>query len=299
MSDDFVIPAPHFDLATPGLAGDVRVGGGTEDPMLQLAHEFEAMLILQMLRQMQQSVLSDEEGQRGFGAGPLGDTMHQEVARQMAQTGGFGLAEGLAEALARQNGVAATSAEPPGALPSHGVAPPIQFERAAPPVQLERAAPLAPASLPHLAVPMPLESSLSSDFGWRTDPINGQGRFHGGVDIRAAHGQEVPAAKAGRVVAAGTQGGYGRTVVLEHEGGVRTRYAHLSSLSVATGQTVGEVGQTGRATGPHLHFEVLQEGQRLDPQLAARRFAAALKKVEADADFPIGGPDIGPRVAVE
>lgn len=84
----------------------------------------------------------------------------------------------------------------------------------------------------------------------------------------------MPAAGAGRVVAAGDQGAYGLTVVLEHDNGVRTRYAHLSALQVQPGQeiargtVVGRVGQSGRATGPHLHFEVLVNGQRVDPTLA-------------------------------
>lgn len=292
MNDNFAIAAPYIPQATEALSADGRVGG-TQEQMLQVAREFEAMLILQMLRQMQQTVQSEDEGQQGFGAGPLGDTMHQEVARQLAQSGGFGLAEGLAASMSRQIGDAGAAVEPSSSAPNHALTPSVG------------PAPSAPVALPGLAVPMPLDSSLSSDFGWRTDPINGQRRFHGGVDIRAPEGQAVPAPKAGRVVAAGPQGGYGTTVVLEHPDGVRTRYAHLSSLHVAegdtvtAGQTIGEVGQTGRATGPHLHFEVLRDGQRLDPQLAARRFAEALKKVEADADFPIGGPDIGPRVAVE
>lgn len=85
----------------------------------------------------------------------------------------------------------------------------------------------------------------------------------------------MPAAAPGRVVFAGEQGAYGHTVVVEHGEGWRTRYAHLSAIAVQAGQeladgsVVGRVGQSGRATGPHLHFEVWKDGVRVDPSQAA------------------------------
>jgi murein DD-endopeptidase MepM/ murein hydrolase activator NlpD len=102
-------------------------------------------------------------------------------------------------------------------------------------------------------------------------------RFHRGIDIRAAYGQDVPAAGPGRVVSAGTDGGYGESVVIEHAGGVRTRYAHLSAIAVqagdtvADGQLIGRAGRSGRATGTHLHFEVTAPtGEPLNPEQFAR-----------------------------
>jgi murein DD-endopeptidase MepM/ murein hydrolase activator NlpD len=94
-------------------------------------------------------------------------------------------------------------------------------------------------------------------------------------------------------------------VVLEHDGGVRTRSAHLSSLEVevgdrvSAGQMVGAVGATGRVTRPHLHFEVIHGQQRLDPIRAVRRFSEALKKVEQVADLNDGGSTIDPEIALE
>jgi murein DD-endopeptidase MepM/ murein hydrolase activator NlpD len=114
---------------------------------------------------------------------------------------------------------------------------------------------------------------ITSGYGWRSDPIHGAARFHRGIDIRAAYGQEIASAAAGRVVSAGTEGGYGQSVVIEHAGGVRTRYAHLSMTMVAAGdevgegQVVGRAGRSGRATGTHLHFEVTtRDGEALDPE---------------------------------
>jgi murein DD-endopeptidase MepM/ murein hydrolase activator NlpD len=125
---------------------------------------------------------------------------------------------------------------------------------------------------------LPLDSATTSAYGWRNDPFRGRRKFHSGVDLRAAYGTEVPTAAPGKVTFAGERGGYGLLVVVEHANGVETRYAHLSSTavkpgdSVASGQTIGRVGSTGRSTGPHLHFEVLLDGKRVNPeQIASAR----------------------------
>jgi murein DD-endopeptidase MepM/ murein hydrolase activator NlpD len=95
----------------------------------------------------------------------------------------------------------------------------------------------------------------------------------------------VPAAAAGEVTFAGDQGGYGTMVVVRHEDGFETRYAHLSSTAVQpgdrvdAGQAVGRVGSTGRSTGPHLHFEVRRNGQQLDPTVVTAPHMAAFKFV--------------------
>jgi murein DD-endopeptidase MepM/ murein hydrolase activator NlpD len=112
---------------------------------------------------------------------------------------------------------------------------------------------------------------VTSAFGWRQDPISGQTRFHRGVDLRAAAGDEVASTGAGRVVFSGTDGGYGTSVVVEHANGLSTRYAHLLSAlvhlgdEVDEGQTIGLAGQSGRATGPHVHYEVRAAGEAVDP----------------------------------
>jgi murein DD-endopeptidase MepM/ murein hydrolase activator NlpD len=103
------------------------------------------------------------------------------------------------------------------------------------------------------------------------DPLHGQHRFHAGLDLRAAYGQDVRAATEGVVTFAGEQAGYGLVVVVSHGSGLETRYAHLSSAEVAQGERVraGDViarsGNSGRTTGPHLHFEVRHHGQPVDP----------------------------------
>ena len=108
----------------------------------------------------------------------------------------------------------------------------------------------------------PVEGRVGSSFGQREDPINGEGAFHPGIDIEATYGTPVRAAGDGIVTGQNMGAGYGRQVVLDHGHDLLTLYGHLSSVAVipgqhvTRGQVIGYVGQSGRATGPHLHYEV-------------------------------------------
>ena len=120
-----------------------------------------------------------------------------------------------------------------------------------------------------IALARPVDEPFGDLYGPRGN------RFHSGVDFRAPSGTPVSAAGPGRVVFAGrSSGGWGRLVVIEHQSRVRTFYAHLSRIEVevgqrvATGVPVGQVGASGRATGPHLHFEVFVRGANVDPLTA-------------------------------
>lgn len=119
--------------------------------------------------------------------------------------------------------------------------------------------------------PLAGEAAIVSGFGERMDPFLRTPAMHSGVDFRASHGSTVQAAAPGRVVRAGRQGGYGRTVEILHSNGYSTRYAHLSAIfvkegdSVKAGAPVGRVGSTGRSTGPHLHYEVRSGEEPVDP----------------------------------
>jgi murein DD-endopeptidase MepM/ murein hydrolase activator NlpD len=117
----------------------------------------------------------------------------------------------------------------------------------------------------------PVPGPIVSGFGYRDNPLGGGTGFHSGVDIAAPYGTPIRACKAGKVVIASWQGGYGNAVVLDHGGGMGTLYGHQSSMAVTPGQTVasgqviGYVGSTGNSTGPHLHFEVRLGGTPVDP----------------------------------
>lgn len=117
--------------------------------------------------------------------------------------------------------------------------------------------------------PLPNMPRLSSHFGYRT--VHGASRMHYGLDIPGPLGTPVFASSEGLIAFAGLAGSYGQMVEIDHGGGLRTRYAHLSRLLVRPGETVGQrqaialMGSTGRSTGSHLHFEVRVNGQATDP----------------------------------
>jgi murein DD-endopeptidase MepM/ murein hydrolase activator NlpD len=118
---------------------------------------------------------------------------------------------------------------------------------------------------------VPVDGWKSSDYGWRRHPIYGTNRFHGGTDFAAGTGATIHAADSGKVVYAGWNSGYGQLTCISHGGGVTTCYAHQSSIWVSDGDRVhrdegiGAVGSTGASTGPHLHFEVRVDGERVNP----------------------------------
>ncbi len=113
---------------------------------------------------------------------------------------------------------------------------------------------------------------ISSGFGYRRDPFNGSGAMHKGLDFRGSIGSPIRAAASGRVSFVGWKGGYGKTVEITHGNGMMTRYAHMSKFDAAVGQrieagaTIGAIGNTGRSTGPHLHFEVRINNRAVNPR---------------------------------
>ena len=123
-----------------------------------------------------------------------------------------------------------------------------------------------------LPLAWPVHGQVNSEFGLRQSPWNGARERHAGIDIGSAPGTPVMSPAAGTVVAASSQGSYGKHVMLAHGKGVKSRYAHLKMLEVKVGQKVekgqviGRVGSTGRSTGPHLHYEVLVQGKPVNPR---------------------------------
>lgn len=125
-------------------------------------------------------------------------------------------------------------------------------------------------SLP-LATPIGVPARLTSNYGLRVDPFTKRPGWHGGVDMAAYYRAPIVAAGPGKVVFAGRKSGYGRVVDIEHGFGFKSRYAHLHSISVNTGDeiaigdTLGLMGSSGRSTGPHLHYEVWFQNKPYDP----------------------------------
>jgi murein DD-endopeptidase MepM/ murein hydrolase activator NlpD len=253
--------ASIVNAAPTGTGGKTANTDQTRARLTQLAAEFESMLLLQMLKEMRKSASWDEQTQEsgGYGAETMLETVDVELASHLSKVQGFGLAKQLLRAL---GGEAAPEAVTPVSQPGLGLEPARRG--------------VAPPAIESDGIEMP-NGHVTSAFGWRRDPIDGSAKLHRGIDIRAAYGQDIQAAGSGRVVSAGNEGGYGETVVIEHVGGLRTRYAHLSAAlvtpgqEVAAGQVVGQAGRSGRATGTHLHFEVTTAtGDRVDPAVFAR-----------------------------
>jgi murein DD-endopeptidase MepM/ murein hydrolase activator NlpD len=118
----------------------------------------------------------------------------------------------------------------------------------------------------------PARGWVTSDFGHRLDPYTADKVMHSGLDIAGPHGKEVNAPSDGTVVFAGLEGGYGNVLVIDHGYGIKTRYGHLASIKVKPGekvkrgQHIAAMGNTGRSTGPHLHYEVRVNGLPQNPR---------------------------------
>jgi murein DD-endopeptidase MepM/ murein hydrolase activator NlpD len=149
------------------------------------------------------------------------------------------------------------------------------FARALSRVKLARAdANALSTTLLKVPLPKPVAGDIdeSSPFGIRMDPFVHEAAMHTGIDFRGDTGDPIRATAAGSVTIAGSSGGYGKMVEIDHGNGFATRYGHLSEIDVDVGDTVrssaivGKLGSTGRSTGPHLHYEVRVKGEAVDPQ---------------------------------
>ncbi|MCC5878631.1 MAG: M23 family metallopeptidase [Idiomarina sp.] len=120
----------------------------------------------------------------------------------------------------------------------------------------------------------------SSSYGVRKDPFNGNPRMHRGLDFAGTEGDPVVATGAGIVTYAGRRGGYGNFIEIDHGTGIRTRYAHMQRIDVSVGdvvtrgQHIATVGSTGRSTGPHVHYEILENGRHVNPSAYVQRQVA-------------------------
>ncbi|MBI5810079.1 MAG: peptidoglycan DD-metalloendopeptidase family protein [Deltaproteobacteria bacterium] len=224
------------------------------------AEEFEAFFINEMLKSMRATIQKSSLFDGGNAQDLYSSMMDTELSRFMASSGGIGLGSILLQQILPDEGaaVAVPSDKPPlknGVLPYHMI--PSEDGKDA----WERTAPLK----------FPVKGIISSGFGLRADPFTGEEGFHHGVDIAAKEGAPIYPAAKGMVIFSGYKEGFGNVVEVEHEGGQITRYGHnMKNLvnqgdAVKTSEPIAYVGKTGRATGPHLHFEVISEGGRIDP----------------------------------
>jgi murein DD-endopeptidase MepM/ murein hydrolase activator NlpD len=239
-----------------------RKGADRPAELEAAAREFESLFVAYILKTMRETLDEAGDGESGFGKGIYTELFDQEVSRVIARHGAMGIAELLIKGIesSRPADSSGDKVEPSDSAPApHSTSRDIPGAGPGPGGTIEN-------------FQLPLQAPISSEFGLRTHPISGRREFHKGIDIAAPAGADVPAVLAGEVVTAGYVGGYGNTVVVRHQHGLETRYAHLASVKVKPGdavsaqQVLGCVGSTGNSTAPHLHFEVTRRGERLNPR---------------------------------
>jgi murein DD-endopeptidase MepM/ murein hydrolase activator NlpD len=248
-------------------------GATAPDPRLREASRaMESMLLKQIV------VSSGAfKGGEGAGSGVRADVFAQTLADALSKSGGIGLASMLERSLG--GGAGTPGLDPSGAPAPGGGAPRLPIV----PVRPARHAPVAAPD--PIAMSSPVAGApTSSPFGIRNDPFTGIPGHHAGIDLAAPEGVPVEASAAGVVVSAGPRGGYGLAVEIDHGSGITTLYGHASQILVQPGDRVEQgapiamVGDTGRSTGPHVHFEVRDHGSPLDPRQALSAYRLRAEK---------------------
>jgi murein DD-endopeptidase MepM/ murein hydrolase activator NlpD len=202
----------------------------------------------------------------GFAGDTFKEMLDEAVADKVAAAGGLGMGDLFARQLSGGHELPPTAGALGHPTPAGGA-----LGHPTPAGALDFPAP-GHAALPGAApLAMPVIGRATSAYGLRADPVHHAQELHPGLDLAAPTGAPVGAAAGGTVTHAGPAGTYGNLVIIRHDDGLETRYAHLSAVEakvgarVEPGQVVGRVGSTGNSTGPHLHFEVRRDGKPLDP----------------------------------
>lgn len=273
------IPTSLLSSNASRLEDKVRVaqsatGGKQKEELRKVSQQFEAIFVAQLLKVMRETIEESGLTEGGFGKSTYTELFDQEVSLSIARRGAFGISDLLYNSLA---GKLSDSPQPA----SDKTAPAKETTPGLSPASVE------PSTQPGQEISdlhLPVQGQLSSAFGLRKDPFSREVRFHKGVDLAAPEGTRIVAALPGTVVSAGYENGYGNTVLVQHPGGLQTRYGHLASLNVKAGDQVNEssvlgtVGNTGHSTGPHLHFEVIRLGKQVDPTTGYGSQLASLKQ---------------------
>jgi murein DD-endopeptidase MepM/ murein hydrolase activator NlpD len=268
-------------------AGERGLNGKPQD-IKSAAAELASLFVYQMLAAMRRTVPKSGLLDKGFAHDTYLSLFDQEIARHMARREDLGLTALLQRQLKDADADRQLPGRPDTALPRPSTA--LHARRAAAiDAYRQQAGPTDGMFM------LPVEGQHTSGFGMRMHPIDHEERLHSGMDIAAPAGTPIQAAAAGQVVFSGTQAGYGNVVVIQHEEGYSTLYAHNTANLVSVGTTVSQgqpiatVGSTGRSTGPHLHFEVRKDGKRLDPVqfFAAGNTPKSAAAVEDDSSTKI------------
>lgn len=226
----------------------------SEKRLKEACTEFESLFIYQIVRQMRKTIVQSGLISGGKGEEVFTSMMDEELSKQISSKQGLGLKDALIEQLAGKR---------ERRLPNRVAA--LNYEKNT-----------AAQKSEHPFV-LPAAGEISSAYGWRRDPFTGERDFHHGIDIASPSGSEIFATQAGRVVFNGWKKGYGRMVEIEHEDGLTTIYAHNAKNLVDEGEYVNRyqpialVGNSGKSTGPHVHYEVRENGEPIHPSKLTHR----------------------------
>ncbi len=277
------LPVDMLSSSGNRLEGKVRaaqnaVSDKQRSELKKVAQEFEAVFIAQMLKVMRETIEESGLTEGGFGKSIYTELFDQEVALNMARHGTLGIADILYRNLSESAG---SEEKPSSELP---VGIPASPQNSGSQISPEGTGSADDADREISDLQLPVAAPVSSGFGMRTDPFSHRAKFHKGLDLAAPVGMQVVAAMPGKVISAGYQRGYGNSVLVEHAGGLQTRYGHLGTINVKAGDVVssqsalGTIGNTGRSTGPHLHFEVIRMGEPVDPVLSVNSRVSARER---------------------
>ena len=237
----------------PALPRTIEELRGRKDPaaMKAVAKEMEAMFAYEMIKVMRETTtLSSTEG---LGSDTYMSMFDQELSKLFAERG-LGMQDMFEQGMQRMAEKTGNAPEKQGQLTLKNDDT-LTLENEIKPL------------LPDAGHPR-----VSSGYGTRNDPFDGNTAFHHGLDIAASEGTDIHPVRNGTVLFSGEQKGYGNVVIIDHGDGFQSKYAHNQAnlvqlgQQVDTGSVIAQVGSTGRSTGPHMHFEVLYKGKQVDPE---------------------------------
>jgi murein DD-endopeptidase MepM/ murein hydrolase activator NlpD len=258
-------------------AAEDMSGEQRKSELQKVSREFEAVFIAYMLKVMRETIEESGLMEGGFGKSIYTELFDQEVAQSLAQRSTLGISD-----LLYRNLIGSAVEEKSGKhIP---VAPGMDKESALQSPFFENKPEEKEGNELEISrMQLPVPAPVSSLYGLRQDPFTKKVKFHKGLDLAAPEGMKIVAALPGKVVSSGYEKGYGNYVLIQHSGGLLTRYGHLGEIQVKTGDTVtteqslGTVGNTGHSTGPHLHFEAIRNGTPVDPLPAFHSQLIALR----------------------
>ena len=242
----------------------------TKQQIEQVSREFESLLLSVVFKTMRQTVPKSDFLGKTRDSDWYSDLFDMELARNFTHGRGIGLSTHIQQhlQLTPSQGTTQLRLTQQGQPQHQGSATKNDL---APSSDRHSQIAAAPPMNANGEIAMPVVGRLTSPYGGRADPITGEEKFHHGIDIASPAGTAIRAALPGTVTFSGWKQGYGLTVVISHADGYTTQYSHNSENLVQVGerisceQTIALIGQSGRATGPHVHFEVKKDGQSMDP----------------------------------